>query len=153
MHLTELDSLNIVDQNNQPYRFNDFSHQPYLLLYFYPKDMTPGCTTQAQGIQEHWLEFVNLGCRVCGVSKDSPERHTKFIEKNNLSFTLLSDQTGELCDKFDVWVEKSMYGKTYMGIERSSFILDKSGIIQNWRKVKPKDHAERVLDFLKARQK
>lgn len=146
----ELDALNIIDQKHEIYTFNDFAISPYLLIYFYPKDLTPGCTTQAQGIQALWPDFTKMGCRVCGVSKDSPERHQKFIEKYDLPFTLLSDTDGKLCELFEVWVQKSMYGRTYMGIQRSSFLLDQNGIIQQWRNVKPAQHADLVLKFLES---
>ncbi len=122
----------------------------YLVLYFYPKDMTPGCTTEAKEFSKHLDSFNKVGARIIGVSKDSPARHKKFIEKEEISFTLLSDEAGELCNHFGTWVEKSMYGKKYMGIDRATFILDKDlTICHEWRKVKVAGHVEDVLNTLK----
>ena len=122
-----------------------FLGKPFI-LYFYPKDDTPGCTQQACELLTHLKQFQDKGYLVAGVSKDSSKSHEKFISKYNLTFPLLSDENGHLCDAFGVWVEKSMYGKKYFGIERSTFILDSSGCIQKeFRKVKVPKHWESVL--------
>lgn len=118
-----------------------------LILFFYPKDNTSGCTKEAVGFSEKLSEFEAAGAAVVGVSKDSMKSHHKFIEKHDLKVALLSDEGSSLCEDFDVWKEKSMYGKTYMGIERSTFVIDGSGVITHaWRKVKVPGHVEAVLE-------
>jgi peroxiredoxin Q/BCP len=117
-----------------------------VVVFFYPKDNTPGCTKEAIGFTEAAEEFSKLGVELVGISKDSIKSHEKFIEKQNLNVILLSDEHGTVCEDFDVWTEKSMYGKTYMGIERSTFLIDGSGqVVQEWRKVKVPGHVEEVL--------
>ncbi|WNK01228.1 thioredoxin-dependent thiol peroxidase [Thalassospiraceae bacterium LMO-JJ14] len=120
------------------------------VIYFYPKDMTPGCTTEAQDFRDHIKEFDKAGAVVVGVSKDSVKRHDNFVEKQSLPFKLISDENGALCEDFGVWVEKNMYGRKYMGIQRSTFVLDAKGVIRHvWPKVKVKGHAADVLETLK----
>jgi peroxiredoxin Q/BCP len=120
-----------------------------VVLYFYPKDDTPGCTRQACGIRDVWGELQRKGAVVLGVSPDSPKRHAKFREKHGLPFTLLSDEEHEVADRYGTWVEKSMYGKRYMGIERSTFVIDVDGnVAKVMRKVKPAEHADDVLAAL-----
>ena len=122
-----------------------------VIVYFYPKDNTPGCTTEAIAFRDLKKDFAEAGARVIGVSKDTVKKHDNFIAKHDLNFTLVSDQSGEICDAFGVWVEKNLYGRKYMGIERSTFLIDKLGVIQDvWRKVRVKDHVEKVLDAAKA---
>ena len=122
-----------------------------VVMYFYPKDMTPGCTTQAQDFRDHIKDFQKAGAVVVGVSKDSVKRHDNFVEKQALPFQLISDENGTLCEDFGVWAEKSMYGRKYMGIIRATFIIDAKGVIRHvWPKVKVKGHAEDVLETLKA---
>ena len=122
-----------------------------VIVYFYPKDNTPGCTTEAIAFRDLKKDFAEAGARVIGVSKDTVKKHDNFIAKHDLNFTLVSDQSGEICDAFGVWVEKNLYGRKYMGIERSTFLIDKLGVIQDvWRKVRVKDHVEKVLDATKA---
>lgn len=117
------------------------------LVYFYPKDDTSGCTAQACALQENMPKFV--GVNVVGVSPDSVKSHRKFADKYGLKFTLLADVEKKLCEAAGVWVEKSMYGKKYMGVERSSFLLDENGtVLHVWRKVKPAEHAGQVLAAL-----
>jgi peroxiredoxin Q/BCP len=117
-----------------------------VVVFFYPKDNTPGCTKEAIGFTEAAEEFSKLGVELVGISKDSIKSHEKFIEKQNLNVILLSDEHGTVCEDFNVWTEKSMYGKTYMGIERSTFLIDGSGqVAQEWRKVKVPGHVEEVL--------
>ena len=122
-----------------------------LVLYFYPKDDTPGCTKEAQGFTEHAAEFEAAGAVVVGISKDSVKSHAKFIGKYDLAIALGSDESGGVCEAFGVWVEKSMYGKSYMGIERATFLIDANGkIAKVWRKVKVPGHVAEVLDAVKA---
>ncbi len=119
------------------------------VIYFYPKDDTPGCTKEAINFSEKINEFSNLNTQVFGVSRDSFEKHQKFKKKYNLKVNLISDE-GEITEYFGVWVEKSMYGKKYMGIERSTFVIDEQlKILKIWRKVKVSGHVEEVLDFVK----
>jgi len=117
-----------------------------VVLYFYPKDDTSGCTKEAQEFSSLAADFANAGAVVIGVSKDSVKSHTKFIGKYDLAVHLASDESGALCEAFGVWVEKSMYGKTYMGIERSTFLIAADGAVARiWRKVKVPGHAAAVL--------
>lgn len=119
------------------------------VVYFYPKDDTPGCTKEAINFSEKINEFTNLNTQIFGVSRDSFEKHEKFKKKYNLKVNLISDE-GEITEYFGVWVEKSMYGKKYMGIERSTFVIDEQlKILKIWRKVKVSGHVEEVLDFVK----
>ncbi len=121
-----------------------------IVLYFYPKDDTPGCTIEAKDFRDHIAEFKKAGAVVLGVSKDSIKSHEKFTEKFCLPFPLLSDESGEVCERYGTWVEKSMYGKTYMGISRDTFLIDEKGILrQIWRKVKVDGHVKEVLEAVK----
>lgn len=121
------------------------------VIYFYPKDDTPGCTTEAKGFTELAGDFDAIGVKVIGVSKDTLAKHGKFRTKHDLSVLLASDEEGAACEAFGVWVEKNMYGRKYMGIERATFLIDEEGIVRNiWRKVKVKGHADAVLDAAKA---
>lgn len=120
-----------------------------VVLYFYSKDDTPGCTAQACGIRDIWGELQRKGAVVLGVSPDSPKRHVKFKEKHGLPFTLLSDEAHEVAEAYGTWVERRMYGKTYMGIERSTFVIDADGSVAKvMRRVKPAEHADDVLAAL-----
>lgn len=122
-----------------------------VVLYFYPRDDTPGCTTQACGIRDAWGELARTGAVVLGVSPDSEASHAKFKQKHDLPFTLLADPDHATADAYGVWVEKSMYGKTYMGVERSTFVIDADGnVAKVMRKVKPATHADDVLAALEA---
>lgn len=126
----------------------------YAVLYFYPKDDTPGCTTEACEFRDNHPKFKKMNAKVYGVSKDSVTSHDKFAGKYELPFHLISDEDGTLCEAFGTWVEKSMYGRKYMGIERATFLVDDKGIIRHiWRNVKAKGHAEEVFDVLKSVQK
>lgn len=117
-----------------------------LVLYFYPKDDTPGCTKESCGFNEALKEFEAANIAVVGVSKDTLKKHAKFAQKYALSFPLLSDEDGTLCEAYGTWVEKKMYGRQYMGIERATFLIDEDGKIQEiWRKVKVAGHVEAVL--------
>lgn len=122
-----------------------------VVLYFYPKDDTPGCTTEAIGFTENKTAFDDAGARIIGVSKDTVAKHEKFISKHNLNVTLVSDEEGVMLDDYGVWVEKKNYGRTYMGIERSTFLVDGKGIVQKiWRKVRVKGHVDAVLEAARA---
>lgn len=123
----------------------------FVILYFYPKDDTPGCTQEGADFTKFHKEFQNLGAEVFGVSKDSISSHEKFKQKYKYSFDLISDEKGKLCEEFAVFKKNSMFGKTYMGVERSTFLISTKGIvIKEWRKVKVKGHAEEVLSVLKS---
>jgi peroxiredoxin Q/BCP len=122
-----------------------------LVIYFYPKDMTSGCTRESQDFRDLYSAFRKAGVDIVGVSRDSVKSHDKFIDKEKLPFPLLSDADEKLCKQFDVIQEKSLYGKKYLGIERSTFLLDPSGILRReWRKVKVPGHAEEVLEAAKS---
>lgn len=117
-----------------------------LVLYFYPKDDTPGCTTEAQGFSALADDFAQAGATVVGVSKDTPAKHQKFIDKYGLKLRLASDGDGSVCEAYGTWIEKTLYGRNYMGIDRATFLIGKDGTIARiWRKVKVKGHAEAVL--------
>lgn len=121
-----------------------------VILYFYPKDNTPGCTTEACSFRDSMEEFNNNDTVILGVSKDSIKKHNNFIEKYNLPFLLLSDEEGTVCEEYGVWQLKKMMGKEYMGIVRSTFLIDKKGkIVKEWRGVKVDGHIEEVLLALK----
>jgi len=122
-----------------------------LVLYFYPKDNTPGCTTEAQGFRDAARKLAKLGAVVVGVSKDSVASHCKFIEKHELNFVLLSDEDGDVLTKYGAWGEKNMYGKKMMGIIRSTFVIDEAGIVRKaFRSVKVAGHVEKVLETVAA---
>src|ERR1700761_6730372 len=117
-----------------------------VVLYFYPKDDTTGCTAQACGFRDSFPDYGKTGATVIGVSRDSVASHDKFKKKYELPFALASDATGEVTENYGVWVEKSMYGRKYMGIDRSTFLIDKDGIVRNvWHKVKVPGHVAQVL--------
>ena len=118
-----------------------------VIIYFYPKDMTPGCTTEAIAFSSHRKDFDALGAKIIGISKDTPARHDKFIAKHDLTITLASDEDGKMMEDYGVWVLKKLYGREYMGIERSTFLIDAEGkIAEIWRKVRVKNHVEAVLE-------
>ena len=136
-----------VDGIEKEYSLNDFKGQK-VILYFYPKDNTSGCTQEACDFRDNINRLTSFAT-VIGVSPDSIKSHLKFKEKQSLNFILLSDPEYKLAEVFNVWVEKSMYGRKYMGIERSTFVLDENqNVIKEWRKVKVKGHVDEVIDFL-----
>ena len=136
------------NQDGKPVRLSSFRAKKNVVLYFYPKDMTPGCTTEACDFRDQFKKFKNT--TILGVSADSPERHRKFIDKYNLPFELIADENKKICMKYGVWQEKKLYGKTFMGIVRSTFIIDKAGTVKKiLPKVKVKDHVEEVVEILK----
>lgn len=122
-----------------------------VVLYFYPKDDTPGCTTQACDLRDSHAQILAKGAVVLGISPDSPTSHEKFKNKYDLNFPLLSDEEHTVAQAYGVWKEKSMFGKKYWGVERSTFIIDEDGIVREaWRKVKPKGHAQKVREALES---
>lgn len=142
--------FSLKDQNEQVRTLEEFKGK-YLLLYFYPKDATPGCTVEAQKFSHYLNDLADAGVQVVGVSADSCTSHKKFAEKFNLHFPLLADEEKELIQAYDLWVEKSMFGKKFYGIRRDSFLIDPEGtIIKQYEKVNPKKHAEEVLKDVKA---
>jgi|TARA_B100001964_G_scaffold234726_1_gene293712 peroxiredoxin Q/BCP len=136
------------NQDGKSVRLSSFKTKKNVVLYFYPKDMTPGCTTEACDFRDQFKKFKNT--IILGVSSDSPERHRKFIDKYNLPFELIADENKKICMKYGVWQEKKLYGKTFMGIVRSTFIIDKAGTVKKIiPKVKVKGHIEEVVEILK----
>ena len=130
-----------------------WSRQPkpskYTVVFFYPKDMTPGCSRQACDFRDQWADFRALDCCVVGISKDSVARHQRFVAKHDLSFRLLSDAQGDVCQQYGVWVEKSMFGKKYLGIRRSTFLLDEDcRVLRAWPKVSVANHVAEVYQTL-----
>lgn len=119
------------------------------VFYFYPKDNTPGCTTQACDFRDEYVNFQNIGFDIYGISKDSLESHEKFKKKKELPFTLLSDPDGNMCEAFNVWKQKSFLGKKYMGIERSTFVIVDGMIVHEWRDLSVKGHIQGVLETIK----
>ncbi|MEM7242025.1 MAG: peroxiredoxin [Pseudomonadota bacterium] len=139
--------FNSVNQSDVAVSSDDLTGKPFI-LFFYPRDNTSGCTKEAIGFTENTDAFAKLGITILGVSKDSVKSHVKFIEKQNLGMDLLSDENGTMCEDFGVWKEKSMYGKTYFGIERSTFVISKTGmLLAEWRKVKVPGHVDAVLEW------
>ncbi len=121
-----------------------------VILYFYPKDDTPGCTKEACGFRDNLSAFEGADAVVIGVSKDSVDKHDQFKAKYDLPFTLASDSDGSVCEAYGTWVQRSMYGRTFMGIDRSTFLIDGKGVLrQEWRKVKVPGHVEEVLQAAK----
>ena len=137
-----------INQDGEKVKLSSFRGEKNVVLYFYPKDMTPGCTTQACDFRDKHKKFKNTV--ILGVSIDSTERHQKFIAKYDLPFTLIADIDKKVVQKYGIWQEKKLYGKTFMGIVRTTFIIDKNGTIQKiFPKVKVKTHIEDVLSALK----
>ncbi len=141
--------FNLPDQNGKMHSLNDYAGQ-WLLIFFYPKDMTPGCTIEAQEMRNVYEKFKDYDCAVLGVSKDTQKQHQKFIEKESLPFDLLSDTEQKMLKAYDVLHEKSMFGKKYMGVMRTSFLINPDGNIERiYDEVKPSEHAEEVLADLR----
>ena len=138
----------LVDKNNNSISLADLAGKK-IVLYFYPKDDTPGCTKEAIGFSDHLAAFESKNTLVLGVSKDSVKSHEKFCTKHDLKHNLLSDPDCKMIEDYDAWKEKSMYGKTYMGIQRSTVLLDEAGVVlQHWPKVKVTGHVDAVLASL-----
>ena len=142
-------SFSLPNQNGEKKSLKDYEGS-YLLLYFYHKDLTPGCTTQACSLNDSLSTLKKLGLKVVGVSCDDEAKHQRFIEKYKLNFDLLADVEKKTVQKYGVWVEKSMYGKKYMGIQRDSFLIDPKGrIIKHYIKVKPSEHVAEIIKDIK----
>ncbi len=144
----KLPKLNVTDDEGNELSTSDLLGES-LILYFYPKDDTPGCTNEASQFRDLHKQFEKKNARIVGVSRDSVASHQKFKTKYSIPFTLLADTASELCDAFGVIVEKNMYGKKSMGVQRSTFLIDKNGkIVRVWPKVKVDEHADEVLASL-----
>lgn len=142
--------FSLPGDNGQTVALNDHRGKK-VVLYFYPKDDTPGCTKQAIGFTERIKDFEAAGAIVIGMSPDKATKHDKFVAKHNLAVTLAADEEKETLEAYGVWVEKSMYGKKYMGVERTTFLIDGNGkISQIWRKVKVPGHVDAVLEAVEA---
>jgi len=139
----------LPSSSNQNFEIDKNLNQ-YLVIYFYPRDNTPGCTNEAKDFTKLYKEFKKLNCEIAGISKDDIESHKKFINKFKIPFQLLSDEKIIVLKKYEAWGEKSMYGKKFMGIKRTTVLINPKGkIIKIWNNVKVKDHAKEVLNFLK----
>lgn len=137
-------NFSALDENENNVSLSDFTGKK-LVLYFYPKDDTPGCTAEACSLRDHYDELLKKGYAILGVSPDEPKKHTKFIAKYNLPFSLLADTDQTVCNAYGVWVEKSMYGRKYMGVARTTFIIDEEGILTEIiEKVDTKNHASQI---------
>lgn len=146
---TPAPNFSLLDQTETTRTLKEFKGK-WLMIYFYPKDDTPGCTKEACAIAEVYNDFSSLNVMVLGVSKDSPKSHKKFAEKYNLPFTLLSDETTKMMQDYGAWVEKSMYGKKYMGTDRITYLVNPEGkIAKVYPKVDPASHALEILKDLK----
>ncbi len=140
--------FSLVNDKGEYVQLADFRGKN-VILYFYPKDMTPGCTTEACDFRDKHEDFSQLNAVILGVSPDNVQKHTKFIDKHGLPFTLLVDEDHAVAEAYGVWVLKKMYGREYMGIERSTFLIDTDGhLIKAWRKVRVKNHIEEVYTYL-----
>jgi thioredoxin-dependent peroxiredoxin len=146
---TEAPDFTLPDHNGNPVTLSELRGQP-IVLYFYPKADTPGCTTQARGIRDHRADYERTGARVIGVSPDTVAAQKKFAEKYDLDFTLLADEDHSVAERYGVWGEKEMQGKTYMGVQRSTFVIDPEGVVASViPKASPKTHDEVVLEALR----
>ena len=142
-------AFHLATDSGEKIRLSELKGAP-VVLYFYPKDNTPGCTTEAQDFRDLHKKFKNLGVHVLGVSPDSVESHEKFVNKQSLNFTLLSDPERTAIEKYGLWVKKKLYGKEFMGVQRATFLIDETGkIARAWPKVKVKGHAAEVLEAAK----
>ena len=146
--LVKVPDFELLDENEETHRLSDYKGKP-VLLYFYPKDDTPGCTTEACEFRDDYAEYEKAGVVILGVSPDSPKSHKKFKEKYDLPFTLLSDKDHQICEVFGVWALKKMYGREYYGVLRTSFLIDAEGkLLEIFENVKPKGHSQQVLAAL-----
>ncbi len=142
---SKIPSFNLADSNGNKIKLNEIKTD-YIVVYFYPKDDTPGCTNQAKDFSKLKTKFLKKNTEILGISPDSIEKHQKFIKKYNLKIKLLSDEDKKVSIKYGVWKEKNLYGKKYMGIERTTFLVSKEKkILKIWRKVRVNGHAESVL--------
>ncbi len=139
----------LLASNGEKVKLSDYKGK-HVVLYFYPKDMTPGCTTQACDFRDRHESFKEVDAVILGVSPDPLDRHEKFINKHDLPFLLLADEEHKVAEEYGVWVLKKNFGKEYMGIERSTFVIDKEGnLVKEWRKVKVDGHVDKALQFIK----
>ena len=149
----KIPEINVIIDGNKPFKFPNRDGKN-LVLYFYPKDDTPGCTKEAINFSEQTAAFETENTVILGVSRDTVTKHEKFICKHNLKIHLISDEDGALCHSFDTWVEKKMYGKSYMGIERATYLISFDGkVINIGRKVKVNGHVEEVLKAIRGLDK
>jgi len=147
--MDEIPDVTATGADDRPVRLRDLPRP--LVVYFYPKDDTPGCTREAQDFSALADDFVAAGIHVLGISRDSVARHAKFTAKHDLRVALASDLDGRVTEAFDVWGEKQMYGRSYMGVERATFLFDRDGrLVREWRRVKVPDHAAAVLEAARA---
>lgn len=138
----------LADENGKLRSLSEFKGQP-VILYFYPKDDTPGCTTEACNFRDDYAEYTKAGVTILGVSPDSPKSHTKFKQKFNLPFSLLADEEHEICELYGVWGKKKFMGREYDGVFRTTFLIDSAGLIQKvFENVKPDGHSQEILAAL-----
>ena len=144
-------AFTLKDQDGDSVSLSQFKGKQSVVLYFYPKDDTTGCTAEACGFRDSFPDYGGTGAVVIGISKDSVASHDKFKKKHGLPFILASDTGGDVCEKYGVWVEKSMYGRKYMGIERATFLIDGKGVVRGvWHKVRVPGHVAEVLKAAQA---
>lgn len=144
--------LKLANETGEMFTLSDYLGK-WVLVYFYPRDNTPGCTLEAEGFRDHLDEFKRCNTVVLGVSKDSCSSHQKFIEKKQLTFTLVADEEHALMEAFGTWGERKFMGRTYMGTSRSTFLIDPKGVVAHvWEQVKPAAHPEEVLAVIKEKQ-
>ncbi|MFC0273798.1 thioredoxin-dependent thiol peroxidase [Metabacillus herbersteinensis] len=145
----EAPDFELIADTGENVKLSDYRGK-YIVLYFYPKDMTPGCTTQACDFRDQHQRFSDVNAVILGVSPDPQDKHEKFKTKHDLPFLLLVDEDHQVAEKYNVWKLKKNFGKEYMGIERSTFIIDPEGnLVKEWRKVKVKGHVEEALEYIK----
>ena len=149
---TPAPDFTLPDQLGSEHTLSDYRGKP-VLLYFYPKDNTSGCTTEACNFRDDFSAYTDAGVVVIGVSPDSPKSHSNFVLKYDLPFTLLADEGHKVCELFGVWGTKKMYGKEYEGVYRTTYLINAEGVIEKvWERVKPADHSEEVLVYLKGEE-
>lgn len=143
-------AFSLKNENGEVVSLTDFANEKYVVLYFYPKDSTPGCTTQACDFRDHHEDFSELDAVILGVSPDDEKSHQKFIGKHGLPFSLLIDTEHKVSEQYGVWKLKKMFGREFWGVERSTFLINPEGeVVKEWRKVKVKGHIEEALEALK----
>lgn len=143
---TPVPDFSLPATDGQTFRLSDFHDKAHVVIYFYPKDHTPGCTLESQGFRDAHAQFQAAGAEVFGISRDSLRSHASFKARETLPFALLADTESSVCQLFDVIRPKKLYGKTFMGLERSTFVIDSAGVLRHvWRKVRVQGHVEEVL--------
>ncbi len=147
----EVSNFSAKATSDSIFNLADYKGKSHLVIYFYPKDSTPGCTTEGKNFRDLYAEFQALDTEIVGVSRDSIKRHENFKKKHAFPFELITDESGDICQLFGVWQLKKLFGKEYKGIVRSTFLIDKQGILRNqWLNVRVKGHADEVLQAVKA---